>query len=123
MFFWRITSREKGEVYYEAVLQKGLEGVMAKKKNSPYEPGLRSGNWLKIKKLRSCDCVIFGYTKGTGARKSTFGALLLDFMMRRASLFTSAKSAQASPRKYLKSLLSEFRKTRNRQGAVQSRRC
>jgi DNA ligase D-like protein (predicted ligase)/DNA ligase D-like protein (predicted 3'-phosphoesterase) len=68
---------EKGENYFEAVLQKGLEGVMAKKKNSAYLPGVRSGNWLKIKKLRSCDCVIFGYTKGTGARKSTFGALLL----------------------------------------------
>jgi DNA ligase D-like protein (predicted 3'-phosphoesterase) len=50
---------------------------MAKKKDSLYEPGARSGNWLKIKKLRSCDCVIFGYTKGTGARAETFGALLL----------------------------------------------
>jgi DNA ligase D-like protein (predicted ligase)/DNA ligase D-like protein (predicted 3'-phosphoesterase) len=68
---------EKGEAYFEAVLQKGLEGVMAKKKNSPYEAGVRSGNWQKIKKLRSCDCVIFGYTKGSGARKSTFGALML----------------------------------------------
>jgi bifunctional non-homologous end joining protein LigD len=68
---------ENGEAYYTAALEKGLEGVMAKKKTSPYEPGVRSGNWLKIKKLRSCDCVIFGYTKGTGARAKTFGALLL----------------------------------------------
>jgi bifunctional non-homologous end joining protein LigD len=68
---------ENGEAYYAAALEKGLEGVMAKKKTSPYEPGVRSGNWLKIKKLRSCDCVIFGYTKGTGARAKTFGALLL----------------------------------------------
>jgi len=68
---------ENGEAYYTAALEKGLEGVMAKKKTSPYEPGVRSGNWLKIKKLRSCDCVVFGYTKGTGARAKTFGALLL----------------------------------------------
>jgi bifunctional non-homologous end joining protein LigD len=68
---------ENGEAYYTAALEKGLEGVMAKKKTSPYEPGVRNGNWLKIKKLRSCDCVIFGYTKGTGARAKTFGALLL----------------------------------------------
>jgi bifunctional non-homologous end joining protein LigD len=68
---------EKGEDYYKAVLAKGLEGVVAKKKDSPYEQGIRSSNWLKIKKLRSCDCVIFGYTKGTGARGKTFGALLL----------------------------------------------
>jgi bifunctional non-homologous end joining protein LigD len=68
---------EKGEAYYRIALEKGLEGIMAKKKDSPYEPGVRSGNWLKIKKLRSCDCVIFGYTKGSGARAETFGALLL----------------------------------------------
>jgi bifunctional non-homologous end joining protein LigD len=67
----------KGESYYRIALEKGLEGVMAKKKNSVYEQGVRSGSWLKIKKLRSCDCVIFGYTKGSGARAKTFGALLL----------------------------------------------
>jgi bifunctional non-homologous end joining protein LigD len=68
---------EKGEAYYRVALEKGLEGVMAKKKDSVYEQGARSGSWLKIKKLRSCDCVIFGYTKGSGARSGTFGALLL----------------------------------------------
>lgn len=68
---------EKGEAYYRVALEKGLEGVMAKKKNSVYETGVRSGSWLKIKKLRSCDCVIFGYTSGSGARADTFGALLL----------------------------------------------
>jgi len=50
---------------------------MAKKKNSLYEPGVRTGNWLKMKKLHTADCIIFGYTKGTGARAETFGALLL----------------------------------------------
>ncbi len=68
---------EKGEDYYKIALEKGIEGVMAKKKDSAYEPGIRSDNWLKIKKLRSCDCVIFGYTKGTGARAKSFGALIL----------------------------------------------
>ena len=67
----------KGKAYYKVALEKGLEGVMAKKKDSFYELGVRSGNWLKIKKLRSCDCVIVGYTKGSGARKDSFGALLL----------------------------------------------
>jgi len=67
----------EGEAYYKVALEKGLEGVMAKKKDSFYELGVRSGNWLKIKKLRSCDCVIVGYTKGSGARTDSFGALLL----------------------------------------------
>lgn len=67
----------EGVTYYEAALQKGLEGIMAKKKDSTYEPAIRSGSWLKIKKMRSCDCVIFGYTEGRGIRKGTFGALIL----------------------------------------------
>jgi DNA ligase D-like protein (predicted ligase)/DNA ligase D-like protein (predicted 3'-phosphoesterase) len=68
---------EKGETYLQLVLEKGLEGVVAKKKDSQYEEGWRTGSWLKIKKLKTCDCVIFGYTKGNEDRAATFGALLL----------------------------------------------
>ncbi len=68
---------EKGEAYFQLALEKGLEGVVAKKKDSQYEEGLRTGSWLKIKKLKTCDCVIFGYTRGMETREKTFGALLL----------------------------------------------
>lgn len=68
---------EKGADYYQATLRKGLEGVMAKQKNSIYEPGKRSSNWLKIKPVKECDCVIFGFTPGMGNRKNSFGALIL----------------------------------------------
>lgn len=67
----------EGEAFYEAALKKGMEGIIAKKKSSPYQPGSRSGDWLKIKKVRSCDCVVFGYTKGKGGRGKSFGALIL----------------------------------------------
>jgi DNA ligase D-like protein (predicted ligase)/DNA ligase D-like protein (predicted 3'-phosphoesterase) len=67
----------EGVAYYKAVIEKGLEGIVAKKKQSPYESGIRSNNWLRIKKINSCDCVIFGYTEGKGRRKRTFGALVL----------------------------------------------
>jgi bifunctional non-homologous end joining protein LigD len=67
----------KGEDYYRAAVAKGLEGVMAKRKDSPYEPGLRSGTWLKVKGQKTCDCVITGYTAGKGGRGPTFGALIL----------------------------------------------
>jgi DNA ligase D-like protein (predicted 3'-phosphoesterase) len=70
-------AEEEGKVYYDAALKMGVEGIMAKKNDSPYQPGFRSGNWLKIKKLLSCECVIFGYTKGEGRRADTFGALIL----------------------------------------------
>lgn len=65
-----------GKAYYQAVIQRGLEGVIAKRRDSRYEEG-RSGSWLKIKNVRTCDCVIFGYTRGEGVREPTFGALLL----------------------------------------------
>jgi DNA ligase D-like protein (predicted ligase)/DNA ligase D-like protein (predicted 3'-phosphoesterase) len=68
---------ENGEGYYQLVLEKGLEGVVAKRKDSHYEEGLRTGSWLKIKQLKTCDCIIFGYTEGGGVRGKTFGALLL----------------------------------------------
>ena len=67
----------QGEQYYEAAIAKNMEGVMAKKKDSHYQPGIRSAEWLKIKPTRTCDCVIFGYTVGKGAREYTFGALVL----------------------------------------------
>jgi DNA ligase D-like protein (predicted ligase)/DNA ligase D-like protein (predicted 3'-phosphoesterase) len=66
-----------GEAYYGEAISKGLEGVVAKKKQSKYLAGKRSGEWLKIKKINSCDCVIFGYTPGAGGRASGFGALVL----------------------------------------------
>ncbi len=68
---------EEGKFYYQEAVKKGVEGVMAKKKDSRYTPGVRSEGWLKIKKLLSCDCVIFGYTEGEGKRKMDFGALIL----------------------------------------------
>ena len=68
---------ERGEEYFKLVLDKGLEGVVAKQEDSCYEEGLRTGSWIKIKKLKTCDCVIFGYTTGEQSRGKTFGALLL----------------------------------------------
>ena len=67
----------RGTEYYQAAVRKGLEGVMAKRKDSVYEPGVRSSSWLKIKQQKTCDCVIAGYTRGKGGRSPQFGALIL----------------------------------------------
>ena len=55
---------ELGEDYYRAAIAKGLEGVIAKRKDSRYEPGLRSDTWLKIKaenptKMYCCSVIMF----------------------------------------------------------------
>ncbi len=68
---------EKGKKYFKAAVKKGFEGVVAKRKGSIYEPGVRSSNWLKIKAKLTIDAIIIGYTEGKGKRKGTFGALVL----------------------------------------------
>ncbi|HEX9914029.1 MAG TPA: hypothetical protein VGB32_03840, partial [Candidatus Bathyarchaeia archaeon] len=69
--------KEHGVDYYEAAVKRDLEGVVAKRLSSTYQPGTRSGDWLKVKRVKSCDCVVFGFTPGEGIRSDTFGALLL----------------------------------------------
>ncbi len=59
-----------------------LEGVMAKKLGSRYQPGKRSADWRKIKLTNTQDCVILGWTPGQGGRSSTFGALLVGAYVR-----------------------------------------
>lgn len=61
----------------EASRRLGLEGVIAKRRDSPYRPGRRSDEWIKVKNFRMQEIVIGGYTAGEGRRASSFGALLL----------------------------------------------
>ena len=56
----------------------GLEGLVAKKPNSVYESGRRSGAWVKFKITKSQEFVIGGYTLPEGAR-SNFGSLLVGY--------------------------------------------
>ncbi len=67
---------DDAEALYEAALGLGFEGIMAKRKDSPYLPGKRAATWLKIKATHTEDFVVGGYTQGKGSRES-LGALLL----------------------------------------------
>ncbi|OYT41632.1 MAG: DNA ligase [Candidatus Aenigmarchaeota archaeon ex4484_224] len=68
---------ENGIEFFEEVKKRGLEGIMAKKIDSPYLIGKRSKCWLKIKALKTIDAIICGFTRGEGKREKYFGALLL----------------------------------------------
>jgi DNA ligase D-like protein (predicted ligase) len=68
---------EDGKGLFKAASEHQLEGIMAKKKESPYLPGKRSNLWLKIKIRKTADCFVIGYTEGNGDRSSYFGALHL----------------------------------------------
>jgi bifunctional non-homologous end joining protein LigD len=99
---------EKGEAYYASAIEKGLEGVIAKRKDSRYEEGLRTGSWLKIKKLHVCDCVIFGYTRGADSREATFGALVLGVYDKNRKPVYLGKVGTGFSEKKLKLLTSKF---------------
>jgi bifunctional non-homologous end joining protein LigD len=64
-----------GAALLEAVRAQGLEGVIAKRADSTYQPK-RSRDWLKIKVVQEGDFIICGYTKG---ERDFFGALVLGF--------------------------------------------
>jgi bifunctional non-homologous end joining protein LigD len=62
----------------EEVKRRGLEGLIGKQRNSVYEPGRRSGAWIKLKCINEQEFVIGGYTPPQGARKH-FGAILVGY--------------------------------------------
>jgi DNA ligase D-like protein (predicted ligase) len=65
---------EDGVELFEACLERGLEGVVAKHKLSPYVPGQRSPFWLKVKAVKSDDFVVIGWL---GAKP--FDALVVGY--------------------------------------------
>jgi bifunctional non-homologous end joining protein LigD len=66
----------RGKDFYSAVVERNLEGIIAKLRDSPYRGGVRSEAWLKIKAPLFKRFVIGGYTDPGGTR-THFGALLL----------------------------------------------
>lgn len=68
-----------GEALRDESRRLGLEGVVAKRLDSPYEPGKRTGTWIKIKNHQGQELVIVGWQEGAGKRAGTIGALLLGY--------------------------------------------
>src|SRR5918994_1509461 len=62
-------------VLVQSVKEQGFEGLVAKRRNSVYEPGLRTGAWMKMRVNRGQEFVIGGYTKGT----KTFDAIVFGY--------------------------------------------
>jgi bifunctional non-homologous end joining protein LigD len=78
---WQTPEHQLGEgaAMLEASRAAGLEGVMAKRADSRYEEGRRTGAWLKIKNHLSQELVIAGWAEGEGKRRGLPGALLVGY--------------------------------------------
>ncbi len=68
-----------GAAMLEGSSRAGLEGIMAKRVDSLYESGRRSGAWLKIKNHLRQELVIGGWLDGEGRRRGQPGALLVGY--------------------------------------------
>jgi bifunctional non-homologous end joining protein LigD len=79
---WRTPAYHRGEggALLAATRELGIEGIVAKRLDSTYEPGRRTSAWVKVKNVCEQDVVIGGWTPGAGGRSSSLGALVVGVM-------------------------------------------
>ena len=92
----------------EEVKRRGLEGIIGKRRNSVYEPGRRSGSWIKLKCVSEQEFVIGGYTPPQGSRKY-FGAILAGYYENKKLVF-AGKVGTGFTAKSLSTLYKKFQK-------------
>ena len=83
-----------GASLLEAARLQGLEGIVAKRRDSPYRAGRRSGEWIKERVWRRQEFVIGGYIPGEGRRADRVGSLLVGYYDRRASELGKGEAQQ-----------------------------
>ena len=71
--------RGGGSRLLEVARERGLEGIVAKRADSPYCPGRRTSYWLKTRARRGQELVIGGYNPGEGSRRGRVGSLLVGY--------------------------------------------
>jgi bifunctional non-homologous end joining protein LigD len=72
-----------GEDLLEAARRRALEGIVAKRLDSPYRPGKRTGEWIKTRLWKRQEFVIGGYNPGEGSRSGRVGSLLVGYWDKR----------------------------------------
>ncbi len=92
------------QVFFEECITEGLEGIVAKRLDAPYQAGVRNFNWIKLKRsyqshlTDTIDCVILGYFKGRGHRaKFGIGALLVGVYDRERDIFKTVAKIGTGP--------------------------
>ena len=102
---------DHGKDLFEAAKQQGLEGILAKKRDSLYEER-RSSDWLKIKITDTIDCVVGGYTEPEGSRPY-FGSIVLGLYDQQGRLIHVGQAGTGFTHSTLKEIwqLLEKRKT------------
>ena len=104
---------EKGLDLFEAAKQRGLEGILAKKRRGVYEEK-RSRDWLKIKITQRQECVVGGYTDPEGSREY-FGALVLSLYDKKGRLIHVGQVGTGFDHKTLKEMFARLQLLKTKQ--------
>lgn len=120
-----VNQEDKLEKLFDQEVEKGLEGVIAKKIDGVYKPGAREWNWIKYKRSYSAkikdtiDCLVMGYDLGKGKRTIFgIGAFLVGVLNEKKDQFvTIAKIGTGLTDEEWKSLKVKSQKFRLRQGS------
>jgi bifunctional non-homologous end joining protein LigD len=110
----------KGKDFFAAAQKQDLEGIMAKKMDSEYHTGTRTGEWLKIKHHKSEEVIIVGFTEPTGAR-NYFGALVLATKGKNGELHYAGHTGTGFNDKMLKEVYSKLQKIIQKQSPFKER--
>ena len=90
---------QRGKALFELAREKGLEGIVAKKRECPYQER-RSSDWLKIKIRHRLECVIGGYTEPEGSRPY-FGSIVLGLYDKQSRLIHVGQAGSGFTQKSL----------------------
>ena len=98
----------QGKALFDVAKQKGLEGILAKRRSSVYEER-RTREWLKIKITQTLDCVIGGYTDPEGSR-SYFGSIVLGLYDKKGELIHVGQAGTGFDQAMLKEIWQVLKK-------------
>ena len=104
---------EKGKALFEVARQRGLEGIVAKHRNSLYEER-RSREWLKIKVTQTLECVIGGYTEPEGSREH-FGSIVLGLYDKQGRLIHVGQAGTGFDQKGIREMWARLKKLETNQ--------
>jgi len=110
---------EKGKALFEVARQRGLEGIVAKHRNSCYEER-RSREWLKIKVTQTLECVIGGYTEPEGSREH-FGSIVLGLYDKQGRLVHVGQAGTGFDQKGIREMWARLKKLETNQNPFYGR--
>jgi bifunctional non-homologous end joining protein LigD len=106
---------QQGKALFKVAEQKGLEGILAKKRDSIYQER-RSSEWLKIKIRHRMECVIGGYTEPEGSR-AHFGSVVLGLYNKQSRLIHVGQAGSGFTQKSLAEIWKLLKKLETKQKA------